>query len=46
VLAAAELVEITERIATRRDAEDDKFLEVAVNGDGDLIETPDARLSK
>ena len=43
MIAAAELVTITERIAACRDPTDDKFLELAVNGhadvsgDGDLL---------
>jgi uncharacterized protein len=44
VLAAAELVEIVERIATCRDPKDDKFLELAVSGHADLIVTGDADL--
>ena len=44
VLAAAELVAITERIAACRDPKDDKFLELAVNGRADLIVTGDADL--
>jgi putative PIN family toxin of toxin-antitoxin system len=44
VLAAAELVAITERIAACRDPKDDKFLELAVNGHADLIVTGDADL--
>ena len=45
MLAAAELVTITERIAACRDPRDDKFLELAVNGHADLIVTGDARSS-
>jgi putative PIN family toxin of toxin-antitoxin system len=41
VMAAAELVTITERIAACRDPTDDKFLELAVNGDADLIVSGD-----
>ena len=41
LLAAAELVTITERIAACRDPTDDKFLELAVNGHADLIVSGD-----
>jgi uncharacterized protein len=44
MLARAELVVITERIAACRDPKDDKFLELAVNGHADLIVTGDADL--
>ncbi len=44
VLAAAELVTITERIVACRDPTDDKFLELAVNGRADLIVTGDSDL--
>jgi len=44
MLARAELVAITERIAACRDSTDDKFLELAVNGHADLIVTGDADL--
>jgi uncharacterized protein len=44
LMAAAELVEIAERIAACRDPTDDKFLELAVNGHADLIVTGDADL--
>jgi putative PIN family toxin of toxin-antitoxin system len=44
LMAAAELVTITERIAACRDPTDDKFLELAVNGYADLIVTGDADL--
>jgi putative PIN family toxin of toxin-antitoxin system len=44
ILAAAEPVAITERIAARRDPTDDKFLELAVNGHADLIVSGDADL--
>jgi putative PIN family toxin of toxin-antitoxin system len=44
MLAAAELVPITERIAVCRDPTDDKFLELAVNGHADLIVSGDADL--
>ena len=37
LMVAAELVTIIERIAACRDATDDKFLELAVNGHADLI---------
>jgi uncharacterized protein len=41
MLAAAELVPVTERIAACRDPTDGKFLELAVNGHADLIVTRD-----
>ena len=44
LLAAAELVTITERITACRDPKDDKFLELAVNGHADLIVSGDADL--
>jgi putative PIN family toxin of toxin-antitoxin system len=44
LLAAAELVTITERITACRDPKDDKFLEAAVNGRADLIVSGDADL--
>lgn len=44
LIAAAELVTVTERIAACRDAKDDKFLELAVNGRADLVVTGDADL--
>jgi putative PIN family toxin of toxin-antitoxin system len=44
VLAAAELVPITERIAACRDPRDDKFLELAVNGHAGIIVSGDADL--
>jgi uncharacterized protein len=44
LMAAAELVTITERIAACRDPKDDKFLELAVNGRADLIVTGDRDL--
>jgi uncharacterized protein len=44
MMAAAELVTITERIAACRDPTDDKFLELAVNGHADLIVSGDADL--
>jgi putative PIN family toxin of toxin-antitoxin system len=44
LLAAAELVTITERSTACRDPKDDKFLELAVNGHADLIVSGDADL--
>ena len=44
LMAAAELVTITERIVACRDATDDKFLELAVNGKADVIVSGDADL--
>lgn len=44
LLARAELITITERVAACRDPTDDKFLELAVNGGADLIVTGDADL--
>jgi uncharacterized protein len=44
MLAAAELVPISERIAACRDPTDDKFLELAVNGRADLIVSGDGDL--
>ena len=44
LMAAAELVTITERIAACRDPTDDKFLELAVNGHADLIVSGDSDL--
>jgi uncharacterized protein len=41
MLAGAELVTITERIAACRDPRDDKFLELAVSGHADLIVSGD-----
>jgi uncharacterized protein len=41
MMAAAELVSITERIAACRDSTDDKFLELAVSGHADFILTGD-----
>lgn len=41
LMTSAELVTITERIAACRDPSDDKFLELAVNGNADLILTGD-----
>jgi putative PIN family toxin of toxin-antitoxin system len=44
MLATAELVTITERLAACRDPSDDKFLELAVNGHADLVVSGDADL--
>jgi len=44
VLAKAELVELTNRFAACRDAKDDKFLELAVNGRAEVIVSGDADL--
>jgi putative PIN family toxin of toxin-antitoxin system len=44
MLAAAELVTSTERIAACRDPADDKFLELAVNGHAALIVSRDRDL--
>src|ERR1700722_8890005 len=44
LMAAAELVTITRRIAACRDATDDKFLELAVSGKADVIVSGDADL--
>jgi putative PIN family toxin of toxin-antitoxin system len=44
LMAAADLVEITESIAACRDPKDDKFLELAVCGQADLIVSGDADL--
>ena len=44
LMAAAELVTITESVAACRDPTDDKFLELAVNGRADLIVTGDKDL--
>jgi putative PIN family toxin of toxin-antitoxin system len=44
LLAAAEPVEIVERIAACRDPTDDKFLELAVNGRADVIVSGDGDL--
>jgi predicted nucleic acid-binding protein len=43
-LLAAETVTITERIAACRDPTDDKSLELAVNGQADLVVSGDADL--
>lgn len=44
LMAAAELIEISERIAACRDPTDDKFLELAVNGKADMMVSGDADL--
>ena len=44
LLKAAELVEVTERVAVCRDAKDDKFLELAVSSRADCIVSGDADL--
>jgi len=44
LFAAAEVVQITEQIVACRDPTDDKFLELAVNGQADLIVSGDADL--
>jgi putative PIN family toxin of toxin-antitoxin system len=44
ILDAAEAVRIVELIALCRDHEDDKFIELALNGRADLIVTGDADL--
>jgi putative PIN family toxin of toxin-antitoxin system len=44
LMAAADLVTITERIVACRDPTDDKFLELAVNGHADLIVSGDGDL--
>jgi uncharacterized protein len=44
LLAAAELVTITERITACRDPKDNKLLELAVNGRADLVVSGDADL--
>jgi len=43
-VVAAELIEISERIAACRDPTDDKFLEPAVNGKADMIVSGEADL--
>jgi len=43
-MAAAELITINERIIACRDPTDDKFLELAVNGQVDVIVTGDTDL--
>ena len=44
LLVDAEAVTITERVAACRDATDDKFLELAINGQAELIVSGDADL--
>jgi putative PIN family toxin of toxin-antitoxin system len=44
MFAAAELVRSAERFAVCRDPDDDKFLELAVNGNADVIVSGDADL--
>ncbi len=44
LMALAELVPIVESIAACRDPKDDKFLELAVNGQADVIVSGDADL--
>jgi hypothetical protein len=44
LMAAAEFVDITERIAACRDPKDDKFLELAVSGKADVIVSGDGDL--
>jgi len=44
MLAAAEMVTITEKITACRDPKDDKFLELAINGHADLIVSGDRDL--
>jgi putative PIN family toxin of toxin-antitoxin system len=44
MFAAAELVTITERAAACSDPDDDKFLELGVNGNTDAIISGDADL--
>lgn len=44
IFAAAEPVTITERVTGCRNAKDDKFLELAVNGAADMIVSGDADL--
>ena len=44
LLAAAELVPINERVTACRDPKDDKFLELAVNGQADMIVSGDSDL--
>ncbi len=44
IFAAAESVTITEKISTCRDPKDDKFLELAVNGNADVIVSGDVDL--
>ncbi len=44
IFAAAEPVTITEKISACRDPKDDKFLELAVNGNADIIVSGDVDL--
>ncbi|MBF0158814.1 MAG: putative toxin-antitoxin system toxin component, PIN family [Magnetococcales bacterium] len=44
LLAKAELITIIERITSCRDAKDNKFLELAVNGQADVVVTGDQDL--
>jgi len=44
LMASAEMVSITKRIAACRDPTDDKFLELAIGGHADLIVSGDADL--
>jgi putative PIN family toxin of toxin-antitoxin system len=44
IFAAAELVAVNERVTGCRDPKDDKFLELAVNGQADVIVSGDADL--
>lgn len=44
MLEGAELVTINERVAACRDPDDDKFLELAINGNADVIVSGDADL--
>jgi putative PIN family toxin of toxin-antitoxin system len=44
IFGYAELVTITEQMAACRDPKDDKFLELAVNGNADIIVSGDADL--
>src|ERR1700738_4661316 len=44
LLAAAEAVTITKRVVACRDATDDKFLELAINGQAQVIVSGDADL--
>jgi putative PIN family toxin of toxin-antitoxin system len=44
ILDVAELVQIIERVALCRDREDDKFLELAINGRADVIVSGDGDL--
>jgi putative PIN family toxin of toxin-antitoxin system len=44
LMATAELIDITERVAACRDPKDDKFLELAVNGRAELVVSGDRDL--